>query len=91
METGFYSHSIYMAHDKGDFYYKMHMNDGTMISIGDTETSKQYKESTYSELVEMDRLIMTQDPIKIANEDNHEYLMFDQEYIDRFLSIVNNK
>ena len=61
------------------------------ISIGDCYTLPLYEKHTYSELVEMDRLIMQYKPHKISSDKNFEYIQMDQEYIDRFLSIVNNQ
>lgn len=90
VKTGFYEHHLWMMHDKGDFYYQLTMNDGKMISVEDTQTTKEYEEDTYSELVVLDDMIMQYHPQKIADDRFSQYLMMDQVYIDRFLSIVHN-
>ena len=62
-----------------------------MIKVDDTQTISQYEEDTYSELVELDNLIMKYQPIKVGTTDYSEYLLMDNIYIERFKSIVNNK
>ena len=91
VETGFYGSRLIFLYDKGDFYYQIKFKNGKTISIGDCYTLPLYEKHTYSELVEMDRLIMQYKPHKISSDKNFEYIQMDQEYIDRFLSIVNNQ
>lgn len=78
-------------HESGDFYYNVTMKDGQMISFEDCQTTKEFEENTYSELVALDQQIMQYRPIKISSVENSEYTMLDQVYIDRFISIVENK
>lgn len=91
VETGFYKKGILFLHETGDFYYNVTMKDGQTISFEDCQTTKEFEENTYSELVALDQQIMQYRPIKISSVENSEYTMLDQVYIDRFISIIKNK
>ncbi|MEG0593434.1 MAG: MerR family transcriptional regulator [Coprobacillus sp.] len=91
VECGFYKNGFLNIYSKGDFYYKVTMKDGEVISLEDCTPSKQYEKLTYSEMVAFDKEVMKYEPKKISSEDNFEYAMIDQIYIDQFISIINNK
>lgn len=91
VETGFYGSGLPVIQTKGDFYYKLTMKNGKILSFVDCYTSKEYEEHTYSELVELDNRVMKYKPQKISSDNNVEHVMMDQEYIDRFISIILNK
>lgn len=91
IQTGFYEHGFWFFHEKGEFYYKIKMNDNRVINIQDTQTIPEYEEDTYYELVVLDDIIMKYHPIKYGDDRFSKYLMMDQIYIDRFLSIVHNQ
>lgn len=91
VETGFYEHGMLMLREQGEFYYKITMQDGKVISIEDTQTISEYEEDTYTELVILDDMIMQYHPLKKGDDRFADYLLMDQIYIDRFLSIVHNQ
>lgn len=91
IDTGFYAHKLLMLHEKGDFYYHMTMNDGKVIHVEDTQTIPEYEKDTYRELEVLDQKIMQYHPVKNGDDRFSEFLMMDQVYIDRFLSIVHNQ
>lgn len=91
VECGFYGSGFHFFREKGDFYYQVTMNDGKTIKFNDTQTTEQYENDTYSELVVFDNEIMKHDVKKISSDKNSEYAMLDQIYVDRFISIINNK
>lgn len=91
IDTGFYEHGFFMLHEKGDFYYDITMKDGKVIQVEDTQTIPEYEEDTYMELVVLDQKIMKYHPIKNGDDRFSQYLMMDQIYIDRFLSIVHHQ
>ncbi len=91
VKTGFQGYGIPFVQDKGDFYYTIIFDDQKSISLQDCQTTDEYEKSTYSELVEVDRLIMQNHPEKISSDDYQEYVQLDKEYVDRFLSIIYNQ
>lgn len=91
IECGFYEKGFYYFHEKGEFYYKVTMKDGTSFDIKDTETTEKYEDDTYSEIEEFDREVMKHDVKKISSDKYSEYAMLDQVYVDRFINIINNK
>ncbi|MEG0275465.1 MAG: MerR family transcriptional regulator [Coprobacillus sp.] len=91
VKTGFHGNQIPYVQSKGDFYYYLIMDDGNKLVFVDCQTTSQYEEQTYSELVELDNQVMKYKPEKISNSDYFQYAMLDQEYIDRFISIINHK
>ncbi len=90
IKTGFYKNG-FLLREKGEFYYHITLKNNKVIKVDDTQTISQYEEDTYSELVELDNLIMKYKPIKVGTTDYSEYLLMDDIYIERFKSIVNNK
>lgn len=91
VECGFLGNSFFSFREKGDFFYEVTMKDGKLLKFNDTQTIEEYEDDTYSELVVFDNEIMSRNVIKISNEENSEYALLDQIYIDRFKSIINNK
>lgn len=91
VNTGFQGYGIPFVQDKGDFYYTIIFDDQKSISLQDCQTTDEYEKSTYSELVEVDRLIMQNHPEKISSDDYQEYVQLDKEYVDHFLSIIYNQ
>lgn len=93
VECGFYSKKSFFGHDQGEFYYHVTLKDGKVIALDDNQTLPKYEEETYSELVVFDNQVMKNHVKKISSVDNQDYALYlyDQEYIDRFLSIIENK
>lgn len=95
VECGFYSKKSFLGlgHDQGEFYYHVTLKDGKVIALDDNQTLPKYEDETYSELVVFDNQVMKNHVKKISSVDNQEYALYlyDQEYIDRFLSIIENK
>lgn len=78
---------------KGNFYYKVKIDGKTLLFTGGTpsEDIQRYTDHTYLELEEFDQKIMEHGAEKESSEENYEDCFMDQEYIDRFLRIINNK
>lgn len=91
IECGFYKGNLFAGHDKGDFYYHVFIKDGRKISLDDNQVIPEYEDDTYSELVVFDNQVMNNKVQKISSDDYVDYSLYDQKYIDRFLSIINNK
>lgn len=90
IETGFYKNG-FLLREKGEFYYHITLSNNKVIKVDNTQTTPYYEEDTYSELVELDNLIMKFKPKKEGTTKYSEYLMMDDIYIERFKNIVNNK
>lgn len=91
VECGFYKNGLYYFHEKGEFYYKVHMKDGKVISLQNTQTIEKYEDDTYLEIEVFDKDVMKYPVKKISSDKYYEYAMLDQRYIDRFILIINNK
>lgn len=91
VETGFRENGFPFLYNQGDFYYQITMSDGVKIGFEDCQTTKQYEMDTYSEMVVLDQQIMRYHPQKVSDSKNSDDTMLDQIYIDRFLSIIENK
>jgi len=91
VECGFYGKGFYYFHEKGEFYYKVHLKDGKSFSVKDTETTEKYENDTYSEIEAFDQEVMKHDVKKISSDKYSQYAMLDQVYVDRFISIIHNK
>lgn len=78
---------------KGNFYYKVKVDGKTLLFTGGTpsEDIQRYTDDTYLELEEFDQKIMELGAKKESSEENYEDCFMDQEYVDRFLRIINNK
>lgn len=91
VECGFYENGFYYFHEKGEFYYKVYMKDGTSFAMKNTETIEKYENDTYSEIEEFDKEVMKHDIKKVSSDKYSQYAMLDQVYINRFIAIINNK
>lgn len=91
VECGFYENGFWIFHEKGEFYYQLTMKDGKVLTFEDTHTTPEFEKDTYTELVQLDHLVMKYQPQKISSSKYSQYAILDQKYIDRFLSIVNHK
>lgn len=91
VETGYYGQIFSIRYETGEFYYHITMKDGTKIKLEDTQTIKEFEEDSYSEIELFDKDVMKYKPEKISNTKNSKYSLLDQEYIDRFNRIINNK
>lgn len=91
VECGFYENSFYYFHEKGEFYYKVYMKDGTSFAMKNTETIEKYEDDTYSEIEEFDKEVMKHNVKKFSSDKYSQYAMLGQVYIDRFIAIINNK
>lgn len=78
---------------KGNFYYKVKVDGKTLLFTGGqvSEDIQRYTDNTYLELEEFDQKIMGAGAEKESSEENYEDCFMDQEYVDRFLRIINNK
>lgn len=91
VECGFYKNGLSYFHEKGEFYYKVHMKDGQSISLQNTQTIEKYEDDTYIEIEIFDKDVMKYPVKKISSDKYSQYAMLDQRFIDRFISIINNK
>ena len=78
---------------KGNFYYKVVIDKKTLLFTGPqvTEEIQRYADNTYLELEEFDRELMNCGAEKESSDENYDDCFMDQEYVDRFLRIINNK
>ena len=78
---------------KGNFYYKVKVNGKTLLFTGGqvSEDIQRYEDDTYLELEEFDQKLMNAGVEKESREENYEDCFMDQECVDRFLRIINNK
>ncbi len=78
---------------KGNFYYKVKVDGKTLLFTGGqvSEDIQRYADDTYLELEEFDQNLMNAGAEKESSEENYEDCFMDQEYVDRFLRIINNK
>ncbi len=95
VETGFGDGGITLFdyQKKGTFYYKVKIDGKTLLFTGGqtSEEIQRYTDDTYLELEEFDQKIMDCGAEKESSDENYEACFMDQEYIDRFLRIINNK
>ena len=95
VETGFGDGGIavFDYQKKGSFYYKVKVDGKTLLFTGGqtSEDIKRYADDTYLELEEFDQKLMNAGAEKESSEENYDSCFMDQEYIDRFLRIINNK
>lgn len=95
IRTGFGSKNISLAEykKKGSFFYQIEI-DGRTITFhapGTNEDIERYEEHTYLELEEFDQALVKLGIPKEADKTGWENCDFDQEYIDRFLRIIELK
>ncbi len=95
VETGFGDggFALFDYQKKGTFYYKVKIDGKTLLFTGGqtSEDIQRYTDDTYLELEEFDQKIVNCGAEKESSEENYEDCFMDQEYIDRFLRIINNK
>ncbi len=85
----------YFQHErKGQFYYKIEL-DGKEIVFINAETSnseiERYNEHTYLWLEEFDQKLVELGVQKESDSTGYEAIQLDQEYVDRFHRILENK
>lgn len=93
VNTGVYHNRIPFIRDKGQFYYNVKFSDGKSIDLMDLGKVHEKFEhlNTYEEIEMMDEKIMKMGVPKTSS-DKYLYLVkFDQQYINRFRRILNNK
>ncbi len=95
VEAGYGSKSISLLFYKrrGEFSYTIYLDGKKSIfySPDVNEDIKRYMEHTYLELEEFDAKLMELGIQKESSDANSEDALLDQEYLDRFLRIINNK
>lgn len=89
VQTGVYGNDIPIIRDKGDFYYIVTFEDGTKINLMDM--GGEASQDTYSQVENIDKIIMSKGVKKISSEDSIELVRLAQVYVDRFKRIIRNK
>lgn len=81
------------ANRRGEFTYKIHLEDRVIVFAAPStnETIERYNENTYLELEELDQKLMEMGIVKEASKQYSEYCELDEEYVDRFIRIIENK
>ncbi len=92
VKTGFGNKNFSIAEykKKGNFFYQIKL-DGKTITFhvpGTNEDIQRYEEHTYLELEEFDQALVELGIPKEADKEGWENCDFDQEYVDRFLRII---
>lgn len=95
IKTGFGNKNFSIAEykKKGNFFYQIEL-DGKTITFhvpGTNEDIQRYEEHTYLELEEFDQALVELGVPKEADKAGWENCDFDQEYVDRFLRIIELK
>lgn len=94
VDTGFgdKTFAIVEYNRKGNFYYKIEV-DGRKIVFHTPSVNEnvQRYDDSYLELEEFDEALMKLGIPKNSSDKNYEKCLMDQQYIDRFLRIINNK
>ncbi len=95
IKTGFGNKNLSIAEykKKGSFFYQIEL-DGKTITFhvpGTNEDIQRYEEHTYLELEEFDQALVGLGIPKEADKEGLENCDFDQEYVDRFLRIIELK
>lgn len=93
--TGFGNKSFAIAEykHKGEFFYQIEL-DGKTITFhvpSVNEDIKRYEEESYLELEEFDQALVGLGIPKKASEEGYENCDLDQEFVERFLRIINLK
>jgi len=92
IQTGFGNKYFSIADykKKGSFYYQIRIHDKTITfhTPGTNEDIQRYEEHTYLELEEFDQTLVGLGIPKEADKKGWENCDFDQEYVDRFLRII---
>lgn len=93
VEAVFGQKNFSLHHDtKGKFYYKLTIDDNTIIFSQPTanENIERYNEDTYLELEEFDQALVKLKIPKGSSEVGYEYVDMNPIYVDRFRRIVDN-
>lgn len=92
VEVGFYGNSIPIlsGHQSGDFYYKITFEDGRTEDWAQASPADDDRDS-WEALLELDERIMSMDVEKISNDKNRDKAFYDQECLDIFDAILNNR
>lgn len=79
---------------KGQFYYQIEMDGKTIIFLTDSSTNDEigrYNEHTYLWFEEFDQKLVELGISKEGDATGYENISMDQEYVDRFIQIIENK
>lgn len=94
IKTGFGNKNFSFAEykRKGNFYYQIEINGhtATFHQPGANGKIERYEEHTYLELEEFDQALVDLGIPKEADKTGWENCDLDQEYVDRFLRIIDN-
>lgn len=95
VEAGYGSKLFSISYYKrqGEFSYTIYLDGKKCIFYGPdaNEDIERYMEHSYLELEEFDAKLMELGIPKESSDANSEDALLDQEYLDRFLRIINNK
>ena len=87
IDTGFLGKKK-LLYDKGDFYYKITLNNKKQIELSDATSDF---DDTYLELEIFDKLAVEKSNAqKIASKENYKLCGLSKKYVDRFLRIIEN-
>lgn len=79
---------------KGEFFYNITLKNGKKLKLAypsSSQSSKEYKDDSWQEYVDIDQYIMNSGAKKESSEKGSNYVKMDKKYIDKLLKIVNNK
>lgn len=79
---------------KGEFYYQIKLDDKTITFMTDASSNgeiERYDEHTYLWYEEFDERLVELGIPKYGDTTGYENLSLDQEYVDRFIRIIENK
>ena len=88
INAGVYGSRIPYIRNKGEFYYKINFNDGSVINLNDSLGSTKEEMDTYLEIEKLDRYFVSKGIEKNSSMANIEYLELDKQYVDRFKRIL---
>lgn len=94
VETGFVGSLFSLTYQKkGDFYYTIHLKDGTKVDISQPypPNEQKYLDHSYLEIEEADGYLMQAGVAKVASEDYVEYHTLAEEFKERFLTIIRKE
>lgn len=85
--------SVFFYNRKGEFSYTIYLDGKKCIFYAPNvnEEIERYMEHTYLELEEFDAKLMELGISKESSDANSEDALLDQEYLDRFMRIIQNK
>lgn len=95
VEAGFGTKRIalFESNRRGEFSYKIYLDNRTIVfsAPSTNETIERYNENTYLELEEFDERLMNIGIHKDADKEYSKYCELDDEYVERFVRIVENQ